>query len=335
MDDLVSIVIPIYNSEKYLNKCVDSLLNQSYRNIEVLLINDGSKDNSLKICEDYKAKDNRVKVFSKENGGVSTARNLGIEKASGKYIFFIDGDDYLSESFLEKEYQMMISGGYETIIGGRIFCKENGDIIKNSQYAKENRQVTMEDIAKELVKNIYFSTCTGILILSEIIKKNNLMYDTKLNFGEDTEFNLKVFKNAKRIGYLADSGYYYVQTGTGVEKNSLEKIFKYMNDNLILFSILKEYSTEEEITNRMYTKLNYSIKKLIYVENINYKLFKEKAKELESIFESNYEIDKVDLNNMTQETKLDRMLLRMLKAKKYKVYFSTMKMVKMIKTRRK
>ena len=101
MEDLVSIILPVYNAEKFLNKCVQSILNQTYKNFELLIINDGSKDNSLQICQELAKTDNRIRVFDKQNGGCSTARNMGIENASGEYFTFIDPDDYMLPAHIE------------------------------------------------------------------------------------------------------------------------------------------------------------------------------------------------------------------------------------------
>lgn len=98
---MISVIIPIYNTEKYLSRYIESVLNQSYKNFELLLINDGSKDRSGDICDEYAKKDNRIKVFHKENGGVSSARNLGLDNAKGDYVCFIDSDDYVGKRYLE------------------------------------------------------------------------------------------------------------------------------------------------------------------------------------------------------------------------------------------
>ena len=100
--EMISVIIPVYNSEKYLHKCIDSVLSQSYTNFEVILVNDGSTDSSGMICDEYAEKDERVRVFHKDNGGVSTARNLGIDYATGKYVLFIDSDDYMTDDAVEK-----------------------------------------------------------------------------------------------------------------------------------------------------------------------------------------------------------------------------------------
>ncbi|MBQ5852329.1 MAG: glycosyltransferase family 2 protein, partial [Lachnospiraceae bacterium] len=98
---MISIVVPVYNVEKYLERCVDSLINQTYENIEILLIDDGSKDNSGQMCDEYANKDSRITVYHKENGGLSDARNYGMDRAKGEYIIFIDSDDYVEPNMME------------------------------------------------------------------------------------------------------------------------------------------------------------------------------------------------------------------------------------------
>ena len=107
-DYLISIIIPVYNVEKYLRKCLDSIINQTYKKLEIILIDDGSTDNSGKICEEYAKKDDRIIVIHKENAGVSSARNRGIELANGKYIGFIDSDDWIEENMYETLYQNLL-----------------------------------------------------------------------------------------------------------------------------------------------------------------------------------------------------------------------------------
>ena len=103
---LVSIIVPIYKVEKYLKQCLDSILNQTYENIEIILVDDGSPDNCGKICDEYASNDKRIRVIHKENGGLSSARNAGLDVATGEYISFIDSDDYVSENFIKRLYDL-------------------------------------------------------------------------------------------------------------------------------------------------------------------------------------------------------------------------------------
>ena len=144
-EDLVSVIVPIYNVEKYLNKCVDSIVNQTYKNLEIVLVDDGSTDDSGKICDEYAGKDSRIKVVHKENGGLSDARNNGIDISNGRYLAFIDSDDWIEPNMIEKMYsnaiennadisvcQYEIVHSREAVINnnhGRIFVYEGTDIV--------------------------------------------------------------------------------------------------------------------------------------------------------------------------------------------------------------
>ena len=117
-EDLITIVIPIYKVENYLDKCVKSVINQTYKNLEIILVDDGSPDNCPKKCDEYEKKDTRIKVIHKENGGLSDARNAGIDIAKGKYITFIDSDDYIDSDYVETYYNKIKNCNYDVVVGG-------------------------------------------------------------------------------------------------------------------------------------------------------------------------------------------------------------------------
>ena len=125
--DKISVVVPIYNVEKYLEKCIKSILNQTYNNLEIILVNDGSTDNCLNICKKFEKIDKRIFVINKENGGLSEARNYGIDKATGKYITFVDSDDYIDEDYLEFLYKNLIINNCDiSICNPRIVYEDGG-----------------------------------------------------------------------------------------------------------------------------------------------------------------------------------------------------------------
>ena len=107
-EPLITVVVPIYNVEDYLNKCIESIVNQTYKNLEIILVDDGSPDNSPKMCDDWAKKDKRIKVIHKENGGVSSARNIGIDKSKGEWITFVDADDWIEKTYIEDMYNISI-----------------------------------------------------------------------------------------------------------------------------------------------------------------------------------------------------------------------------------
>ena len=132
MNDLISIVIPVYNVEKYLDKCVNSLISQTYKNIEIILVDDGSKDSSLSICQEWTKKDKRIQVFHQDNSGMSVARNLGVSKSTGSLIFFVDSDDCISEKTLEIMYGSYVENHADSVCCGYVV------------YAEEEPQFTYE-----------------------------------------------------------------------------------------------------------------------------------------------------------------------------------------------
>lgn len=146
---LISVVIPVYNVEEYIERCVDSVISQTYKNIEIILVDDGSPDNCPKICDDYAKKDKRVKVIHKKNGGLSDARNAGINIAKGKYISFIDSDDYVEKEYIKVLYETLIKYNADMSISSHEAIYDNGTIIDNS--TNEEEVFTPEIIFKRIL----------------------------------------------------------------------------------------------------------------------------------------------------------------------------------------
>ena len=215
---LVSIIVPVYNCERYIKECVDSLVNQSYTNLEIIIIDDGSKDNSGAIIEKYFLADSRVKYIHKENGGVSKARNTGINLASGKFISFVDGDDYVSLNFIEAALDLIQANNLDFVLGGTQRYSQNGS--KNYAASTENVIIYENDLfdlkAKVLsngtVPDKRLNTCFTSgpvckLFKSDQVKK--LEFNESLTTGEDTVFNLQMLETVRRVGVVADIWYYY------------------------------------------------------------------------------------------------------------------------------
>lgn len=156
MSDLISIVVPVYNVESYLEKCIDSILNQSYSNFELILVNDGSTDNSGKICSDFEKKDSRIKVINKDNGGLSDARNHGIDIASGRYITFIDSDDFVEVDYIFYLYNLLKKYGTKISICAYNILLENGEKI-NLGKGFDETLMSKEDSFKRMLNEEGFS----------------------------------------------------------------------------------------------------------------------------------------------------------------------------------
>ena len=210
-EKLISIIIPIYNVEKYLRMCLDSIEHQSYSNIEVLLINDGSPDSSGEICQEYVARDSRFRYFEKENGGLSDARNYGIERSSGKYITFVDSDDWVEATYIEDLYNAALDNDSEIVVSNynRFDVKENHYLIHvGDDYYEENYE------GKELINQLpllerrdySFITSWGILFSRSLFA--NIKFP-KGKFIEDSRTNYKLFAKSSRSTYINKSLYMY------------------------------------------------------------------------------------------------------------------------------
>ena len=179
-----SIIVPVYNVENELSKCIDSILGQSVEDFELILIDDGSTDRSGEICDDYGKKDRRIKVIHKSNGGVSSARNSGLDIANGEYIVFVDSDDYVTEDYLEKLYNPNV----DMVLGNIKYKNINSEefyILDNESYGVFD---IGEDILNKIIKSKYFCTVYCKLFRRKIIKKYNIRFKESLNLGEDTIF---------------------------------------------------------------------------------------------------------------------------------------------------
>lgn len=200
----ISIIVPIYNNEKYIDKCVESVLCQTYENWELILINDGSTDNSLSVCEKYK-KDCRVKVVSQENSGVSATRNKGIELATGEYITFIDSDDYVSNdycslllSFMSVDISMVVLGLQKLMSDGKL--KKIRHRLKEGYYSFAELQDKIIDDGT-LSGFTLHSTCS-VLYRKELLINNSIFFNSEIKYNEDGLFNALYFLSAKKKAYI-------------------------------------------------------------------------------------------------------------------------------------
>ena len=240
MQPMVSIIVPIYNAEQYLRRCVDSILNQEYTDFELLLVNDGSTDASGDICEEYGDRDPRVIVIQKENTGVSDSRNRALDRARGKYLQFLDSDDWITPDATRlfvraaEEYgcDMVISDFYR-VVGERLSTK--GDI-------EEEGVLTREEFAAHMMENpadFYYGVLWNKLYRRDIVEEHNLRMDTDINWCEDFMFNLEYIRYAKVFYALHAPIYYYVKRkgslasqGINISKTVKMKlnVFEYYNN---------------------------------------------------------------------------------------------------------
>ena len=217
---MISVIIPIYNVDKYLYKCIDSVLKQTYSDFELLLIDDGSKDLSGNICKEYEQKDKRVHYIWKENGGVSSARNEGIKRAKGDYIVFIDSDDFIADDFLE--HLINTNKVDFSMCGYEIYDALNK--VTLNRYECQKVSGSLNDLAKNI--RLYLETPFLLgpcfkLFKTDIIKNNYVHFPQDLSYGEDAIFVFDYLKYCESISITPYIGYYYCRQGN----ESLSKKF--------------------------------------------------------------------------------------------------------------
>lgn len=217
----VSVIVPVYNAEKAIRKCIESVLNQDYDDFELILVDDGSKDNSPAILDEYAAKDERIKVVHKPNSGVSATRNLALSMAQGTYIRFMDADDWMADDSLrimvremEEKPCDLIAAGFYRVVGDRVAFKSSID---------DDRVLTLQQYAEYMMDNpadYYFGVLWNKLYRRDLIEKWNVRMDESLSFCEDFIFNLEYLLHVRTVRALNVPVYYYVKTeGSLVAQN--------------------------------------------------------------------------------------------------------------------
>ena len=269
MENKISVIVPVYNVEKYVKRCIDSILNQTYKNLEVILINDGSTDKSGYICDMYARKDDRIKVIHQMNKGVSKARDSGIKESSGEYILFIDSDDWIECNALEV---LMNNVKYEEI-----------DILiygyKMEFIQKDNKKTKIVTPEKKFYKTVLdylddfdiyrtnglFGYCWNKMYKADIIRKNKVFFGEFI-FPEDLYFNFKVLSYCKNIKIINESFYHYMHkseiTLSKVKKDEII-VMNQIYDNTVEF--LKKMNSYEN--NKEYVSTKYIENIMSYILN--------------------------------------------------------------------
>lgn len=251
-DFLISIVIPIYNAEKYLEECLNSIKNQTYKNFEVIMVNDGSKDNSETICKSFLKSDSRFRYFTKENGGVSSARNVGLDNVEGDYITFIDSDDWVDENHLEILIDGIIKNNCEVAISSYmrfINTRETYliNIYSNQEkyllnYGKMNREKFLTELPKLISINNSFNCAVSKLFSRRLVE--DIRFDSNIIYAEDLDFYFKLYLKANNFIFINAETYIYRQhdesTTSGFSQIHAEQelsVFKKMYETALILGI--------------------------------------------------------------------------------------------------
>lgn len=232
--NLVSVIIPVYNAEKYISKCLDSLLDQTFKRMQIIIINDGSTDNSAQILNKYEVLDDRVSVYHTENRGVSSARNLGIDKATGEYIIFIDADDFVRNDMIEKMYYRILQDNSDVCVCNalrvhgdveKIQCRRSDEIIDiKDTVDKEEYMITF------LLRQVHAYCVWNKMYKRSILNQYNIRFvANEKMYPEDMLFNLMYFTEIFKISWVSDLLYIHIK-----HQNSITTSYRY--------NIVKRYS---------------------------------------------------------------------------------------------
>jgi len=320
----LSIIIPVYNTGKYLRQCLDSVINQTYHNLEIICINDGSIDNSLNILKEYGQTDNRIKIYSQTNKGVSSARNKGIELSTGDYITFVDSDDYLDLNVYEKTMEIIIENNADIV---------NYNIIEEEINGVEQR---IYDLPYKIFINDSFNAMQGHGILPavwvKIFKKkllidNNIIFSEDLDFGEDDLFRLEAFSVSQKIITIPNVYYHYRYRYNSLSKNVTDE--KCLINNIKRFKYLIKFFYDHKFFEHNSYLINFSltitIRHLIYLDKKSKKCYyaQQILNELNDIISKNQ-------RNLTSENRKDIKKLKKLCKKNVKFHNITFILIFML-----
>lgn len=302
MTPKISVIIPVYNAEKYLDQCLQSVLSQSFTDFELLLINDGSKDRSGEICEAYATKDSRIQVFHQENKGVSAARNLGIEKAKGEWITFVDSDDLITDHYFEALKKEDISADLILLNIKRFSGQKEFEFVGYNVSLLNRRE-----FMKKYSLFPHLSGPVAKFYNSSIIRANNIFFDIHLQNYEDSLFNLEYIYHCKLIQLSQTGNYKYRNSPDSLSKQlpPLDSITHYFHE---IVNVLKVHEHDEEIKIKY---LSYPLNRYFFSILMSDRNFGEKRNLLNNLI-ANF---KTELIKTFQQTKLIRFYNLLIRAR--------------------
>lgn len=319
MNSLVSIIVPVYNCEKYMEACIDSILIQSYYNIEVIIIDDGSTDNTYKIIKEYINKDKRIKYFKQENSGPSVARNRGIEKANGEYLIFIDSDDFIEKIYVEKLVNEIKGKNFDIVCCGYIDKSKYG-IVKLNDFWINKYELNKQEFLSCVCKGIG-GVLWSKIFRKDIIIENKIRMNPKIFMSEDLIFILEYCKYINRIGVINECLYHYNRLNYSSISSNID--INYLENYVLLINKISELLIElkfdfHKINKIKILKVQNLINKVLISETYKYLELKDKDKfisNLNSILENDF-IKKYK-NNLSNNNILDKIYNKLIINKKY------------------
>ena len=329
---LITIIVPIYNVEKYIDRCINSIINQTYKNIEIILIDDGSPDNCPKICDEYAKKDKRIKVIHKKNEGLGKARNSGIKISKGDYITFVDSDDYIDDDLVESTVNVINKYNPDVIIYGCYSERENKTII-NTPKPKKNHYIgdeVLKDFLPDFIsydpkdcieRNIPKSFCCS-MYKSEILKKNGFSFESERKIiSEDYYAVINLYKYINSVFLIDRCFYHYCLNLSSLTHkyidNRYEKI-KYFYEQLK--KSCKENNYSDEVLNRIkYPFLNFTIANMKLIAGNKELKLKEKKEKISEIVLDDLMMEIINSVNIEKEPFQRKTIFSLIRNKRIKL----------------
>ena len=234
----VSVVIPVYNAEKYIEKCIESLVHQTLISTEYIFVNDGSTDESLKVLELYQKKDNRIKIVNQSNQGVSAARNAGLNNATGNYIGFVDADDYLATDMFQKLYEAALKVDADIVSSNFTVEQEGIWNQSKSSFPTEkifDRVYIQNEICSFIIQKDDLNSCCTKIFKRNLIELNSILFPVGVTHAEDAMFALSAFTKAEKVIFIDYSGYYYREVQGSASRDIVSK--DYFKNALTIYSL--------------------------------------------------------------------------------------------------
>lgn len=217
---MISIIVPVYNTEKYLHRCIDSILLQSYEDIELILVDDGSSDNSGTICDEYASKDSRIKVFHQVNQGVSVVRQIGVYNATGDYVIHVDADDWIEPTAIEDLYKTAVNNQADMVISDYWLEDEDG----SRQIVQDPEDLSANHVLMKLLRQELYGCCWNKLVKRSCILEHKIQFTpSHISYCEDLLFNCRLLKHDIRVAYLPKAVYHYFFANQSNLSNSRTK----------------------------------------------------------------------------------------------------------------
>lgn len=329
----VSIIIPIYNGEKYLKRCLDSIVNQTYKDIEIICINDGSKDSSLKILKEYQSLDNRIVIIDKENAGVSAARNDGINKSTGTYITFVDADDWLELDAIEILYNTLIEKQVDVVRANyyRNFEEDENDSIGNlhdlSNRSFDTKQENFADLVIDKLLDGRIPCYIWILLIKKEYVLRTSLFKLDIKLMEDTIFYNELFSKIEKVYFLDKPIYHYYCNENSCTRSSeyyIRNMYNILEVNNYLTEIItaSQHNSDKRIRSMNTTHLNMIINYIFLIfrtPNFDGNIIKRELDKLMEDSHIKHMLNNSDIKKLSSHLKLPIVLIS---KRKYNTLFT-------------